>query len=103
MEWDGSVIPSYYAGYIDGWLAEPYYFLQTGTVDVTKDAEGHLSFEINAANSCGVPVHIVYSTPATGVENIYTNAEGAKKQIENGQLVIIRGGKTYNAQGAQVK
>ena len=103
IESDGSVIPSYYAGYIDGWLAEPYYFLQTGTVDVTKDAEGHLSFEINAANSCGVPVHIVYGTPATGVENIYTNAEGAKKQIENGQLVIIRGGKTYNAQGAQVK
>ena len=103
MEWDGSMIPSYYARYVDGWVAEPYYFLQTGTVDVTKDAEGNLSFEINAANSCGVPVHIVYSTPATGVENIYTNAEGAKKQIENGQLVIIRGGKTYNAQGAQVK
>ena len=103
MEWDGSMIPSYYARYVDGWVAEPYYFLQTGTVDVTKDAEGNLSFEINAANSCGIPVHIVYGDAASGVENIDINVVGVKKQIIDGQLVIIRDGKVYNAIGAQVK
>ena len=103
MEWDGSVIPSYYAGYVDGWLAEPYYFFQEGTVEVTEEANNKLSFEINAANSCGIPVHIVYDAAGTGVENIDVNVEGVKKQIMDGQLVIIRGGKTYNAQGAQVK
>ena len=103
MEWDGSMIPSYYARYVDGWVAEPYYFLQTGTVDVTKDAEGNLSFEINAANSCGIPVHIVYGAPTTGFENINVNVDGVKKQLIDGQIVIIRDNKAYNVIGAQLK
>ena len=103
MEWDGSVIPSYYAGYVDGWLVEPYYFFQTGTVEVTKDTEGKLSFEINALNSCNIPVHIVYDATASSVENVDVNVVGVKKQILDGQLVIIRDGKAYNAIGAQVK
>ncbi len=103
MEWDGSVIPSYYAHYVDGWLVEPYYFFQEGTVVVTKETNNKLSFEINALNSCGIPVHIVYDASGTGVENINVNVEGVKKQILDGQLVIIRNGKAYNAIGAQVK
>jgi hypothetical protein len=103
MEWDGSVVPSYYARYADGWVAEPFYFFQTGTVEVTKNADGKLSFEINALNSCNIPVHIVYDAAASGVENIDVNVEGLKKQIIDGQLVIIRDGKAYNAIGAQVK
>lgn len=103
MDWDGSVIPSYYARYVDGWIAEPFYFFQEGTVEVTKDAEGKLAIEINALNSCGIPVHIVYGNVASGMENINVNVEGVKKRIMDGQLVIIRGGKAYNAQGAQVK
>ena len=103
MEWDGSVIPSYYARYVDGYVAEPFYFFQEGTVVVDANAAGQLTLEINAVNSCGIPVHIVYDAAGTGVENIDINVEGVKKQIMDGQLVIIRGGKTYNAQGAQVK
>ena len=103
MDFDGNVMPSYYAGYADGWLVEPFYFFQTGTVEVTKNADGKLSFEINALNSCNIPVHIVYDAAASGVENIDVNVEGLKKQIIDGQLVIIRDGKAYNAIGAQVK
>lgn len=103
MDWEGNVMPSYYAGYADGWLVEPFYFFQTGTVEVTKDTEGKLNFEINAVNSCGIPVHIVYDTTASSVENINVNVVGVKKQILDGQLVIIRDGKAYNAVGAQVK
>ena len=102
MEWDGSVIPSYYAGYVDGWLIEPYYFFQTGTVDVAKDTEGKLSFEINAVNSCGIPVHIVYGNMPSSIENINVNVD-TKKQIVDGQLVIIRNGEAYNVVGARVK
>ena len=103
MEWDGSVVPSYYARYVDGWVAEPFYFFQTGTVEVTKNADGKLSFEINALNSCNIPVHIVYDAAVSSVENIDVNVVGVKKQILDGQLVIIRDGKAYNAVGAQVK
>ena len=103
MEWDGSVVPSYYARYVDGWVAEPFYFFQTGTVEVTKNANGKLNFEINALNSCNIPVHIVYDAAGTGVENTDVNVEGIKKQLLDGRLVIIRDGKVYNAHGAQVK
>ncbi|MBR5854311.1 MAG: hypothetical protein IKY87_01360, partial [Paludibacteraceae bacterium] len=103
MELDGSVIPSYYARYVDGWVAEPFYFFQTGTVVVAKDTEGKLSFEINALNSCNIPVHIVYGNAMSGVENINVNVEGVQKQIIDGQLYIIREGKAFNVMGVQVK
>ena len=103
MEWDGSVIPSYYARYVDGYVAEPFYFFQEGTVVVGTNVDGQLTLEINALNSCGVPVHIVYDATASSVENIDVNVAGVKKQILDGQLVIIRDGKAYNAIGAQVK
>ena len=103
MEWDGSVIPSYYARYVDGYVAEPFYFFQEGTVVVGTNVDGQLTLEINALNSCGVPVHIVYGATASSVENIDVNVAGVKKQILDGQLVIIRDGKAYNAIGAQVK
>jgi hypothetical protein len=58
---------------------------------------------VNAVNSYGVEVHIVFDGTATSLENINVNVEGLRKQIIDGQLVIIRNGKAYNAQGAQVK
>ena len=103
MDWDGSVIPSYYAGYTDGWVAEPFYFFQEGTVAVTKNANGKLNFEINALNSCNIPIHIVYNAATSGVENTPATVESARKQLRNGQLLIMRDGKTYNALGTPVK
>ena len=103
MDWDGSVMPSYYAGYTDGWLEEPFYFFQEGEVVVSENAQGKLAIEINALNSCKVPVHIVYAASATtGVENTEA-ASAVRKQIRHGQLLIMRDGKTYNALGTQVK
>ena len=102
MEWDGTVVPSYYAGYTDGWLVEPFYFFQTGTVDVAKDTEGKLNFEINAVNSCGIQVHIVYGNMPSSIENINVNVD-TKKQIVDGKLVIIHNGEAYNVVGARVK
>lgn len=87
-----------------GWLVEPFYFFQTGTVVVTKDAEGKLAFEINALNSCGISVHIVYGNALSGLENIQVSGiVEAQKMIVDGQLVIVRNGKAYNALGAIVK
>lgn len=100
-----SIYPSFY-----GFLSEdgrgvvtPLYFLVGGTVEV-ENRDGKLYIEVNAVNSYNVPVHIVFdgTKGSTGVENIST-ATSATKMINNGQLVITRGGKVYNAQGAQVK
>jgi hypothetical protein len=74
-----------------------------GTVEVTKTEEGYPYLEVNAVNSYGVEVHIVYDGTTTGLENVNINGEGIRKQIIDGQLMIIRDGKAYNAQGSQVK
>ena len=103
MDWEGNVMPSYYAGYADGWVVEPFYFFQSGTVEVTKNANGKLNFEINALNSCNIPVHIVYDAATSGIENTPATLESVRKQIRNGQLLIMREGKTYNALGISMK
>ena len=103
--WSGSVEPGYYAGITeDGYVTYPFYFLVEGTVDVKKNDDGSLYVEVNAVNSYDVPVHLVYDASATAVENIQSeDINGVKKMMIDGQLVIIRNGKAYNAIGAQVK
>ena len=103
MDWEGNVMPSYYAGYMEEWLLEPFYFFVSGEVVVYKNEAGELALEINALNSCDIPVHIVYDLASTGIENIGTSVVDAEKQIVDGQLLIIRNGKVYNALGAPVK
>jgi hypothetical protein len=101
---DGYVYPSFYANLTeDGYLSDPLWFMVTGTVVAEKLENGNLKIEINALNSCEQPIHIVYEGAGNGLENINVNVEGIRKQIVDGQLVIIRDGKAYNAMGAQVK
>ncbi len=40
--------------------------------------------------------------PSTGVENAEV-AEKAAKRIENGQLIIRKNGKNFNAQGVEIR
>ncbi len=102
------VFPSFYAQMLeDGSLIVPLWLLVGGTVDVTKDEDGNAHLEVNAVNSYGVNVHIVYDgTPIdTSVENIHSQSSmtNSRKVLHHGQLLIMREGKTYNAQGAVVE
>ena len=95
--------PSYYAHYQgDGYLSVPVWCMVSGTVTVEK-VDGKMKMTIDAINSYDQEVKITYDGTTTGVENINVNVEGVRKQIVDGQLVIIRDDKAYNAQGAQVK
>ena len=79
------------------------YCLVDGTVTVKK-VNGKLSFEVDAVNSYDVPVKLYYNVDGTAVENITTDhTNNVVKRLVNGQLFIIRNGKTYNAIGALVK
>ena len=102
-----SMTPSFYSTIVeqDGKLYyDDLYFMVGGTVTVEATAEGKLKLTVDAVNSYGTAVKIAYeAATSTGVENINVNVEGIRKQIVDGQLVIIRDGKAYNAQGAQVK
>jgi hypothetical protein len=98
-----SIYPSFY-GFMseDGkGIVTPLYFLVGGTVEV-ENRDGKLYIEVNAINSYEVPIHIVYDPSGTAVEDINASTVGAKKAIQNGQLIIIRNGETFNAVGAKL-
>ena len=60
--------------------------------------------EIHGKNSYDVPIHIIYDGSTTDVENIQTeDTMGSQKRIMDGQLMIIRHGKTYNALGSCIE
>ena len=102
IQGDGSLGKSFYSTH-DGEYFTSLYFLVGGTVKVTKK-DGKLHFEMHAVNSYDVPVHIIYEAPATEIENVkLENMMGASKRIINGQLIIIKDGVVYNAQGAVVE
>ena len=98
---DGSLGKTFYATH-DGEYFTSFYFLTSGTVIIGKK-DGKLCFEINALNSYDIPVHIIYESSTTAVENISKEKINSQKKIEDGQLMIIRNGKTYNALGTQVE
>lgn len=103
IQGDG-VWPSFYAQLLeDGSLVVPLWLLVDGTVEVTKDDAGQPYMEVNAVNSYGVAVHIVFDGRATALEDIPSASPQIRKQIVNGQFVIMNNGETYNATGARIK
>lgn len=57
-----------------------------------------------ATNTCTTPAKksLTITKESTGVENVTTGANTVK-MVRNGQLVIVRGDKTFNALGQEVK
>ena len=102
VQGDG-VWPSFYAQMYDGELAVPLWLLVSGSVEVSKDEAGNPRLEVNAFNSYGVPVHIVYEGSGTGVENIPADNHTTQKILIDGQFYILQQGKIYNTMGAQIQ
>jgi hypothetical protein len=103
----GGPIQSYFCyTYVEGdyiyFDEEGLYCLVDGTVTVEK-VDGKLKVEVDAVNSYDLPVKLHYNAAETAVENVMTDKTNVSKRIVNGQLLIIRNGETYNANGALVK
>jgi hypothetical protein len=79
------------------------WLLVDGTVEVTKTEDGKPYLEVNAVNSYGVEVHIVYDGTATGVTDIHKPVNDTRKVLRDGLLLIIREGKTFNVVGQSVR
>jgi hypothetical protein len=64
-----------------------------------------LRIEIDAVNSYKVPIHIVYDGTLKGsaVEHVSSEDVTTDKVLRNGQLIIIKDGVEYNAQGAVIQ
>ena len=98
------VFPSYYAQLLGEDLVIPLWLLVDGTVEVAKTEDGYPSLEVNAVNSYGVEVHIVYDgTPLeAGVKDIPMSDVDTRKVMRDGQLLIIRQNQTFNILGVSL-
>ena len=94
-------LPSVALTYDAEGYADKYWFLSEGTAVVESDGT-ELRVTVEAKNAYGKSVKAVIGTLSTGINEINANVK-AEKAIENGQLVIIRNGVRYNAQGAVVE
>ena len=96
-EW-GTLIPSF-AGIVDD---EGYYdkvwYIVSGTVTISE-----VAIVVNAVNSFGksVTATITLASKPTAVENTKANVQSAIKTLRNGQLIIRKGGKFFNAVGVE--
>ena len=86
-------------GYLD---PNGLYCLVDGTVTIEK-VNGKMKVEVDAVNSYDISVKLHYNPAASAVEDITTGNTNINKRLINGQLLIIRNGETYNANGALVK
>lgn len=84
------------------------YLLTTANTLAPADGESWLRafrayFNLSSSLPAGVPARIVTApTVTTGMSNTI-NGEKATKNLENGQLVIIRDNKKYNVQGIRLQ
>lgn len=103
---------AYLSGSFTGILTEDYnisinglYFLVSGTVTVSYNDSKQIKIEVAAKNSYGLDIDITYDASATSaVENVDSNTSvSIQKVLRNGQVLILRGNKTYTVLGEEVK
>lgn len=100
---DGSLAPSYYAHFNEeGKVTTPFYFFESGTVTVEYNGK-NTKITVEAKNSYEVPIHIVYDSSLTAIENTTDDATKATKFLRNGQLYIRTADHLYNASGALLR
>lgn len=102
---DGSTVyPTFYGTLTDdNQLNVPLFLCTAGTVEVAFDDAGNIKLNVNATNTWGRTAKIKVNWSA-GVEDITADkAEGVRKVIENGRIVILKDGHKYNTLGIEVK
>lgn len=82
---------------------EKFWFLYEGSATIAYNEEGALQMVINAKNTAGnvLTITIDEDPSLTGCENAEA-AVKVVKAVENGQLIINRGGEKYNVVGAKL-
>ena len=96
----GQYIYGSFAGSLDdeGYINIPLWLMVEGTVTVTESGV----IEVAATNTWGQSISSRLGEYLESIDNIDANAT-ATKAIRDGQLIIIKNGVKYNAQGAIVK
>ena len=81
----------------------PIYFMVSGNA-VVENADGALKITVDAVNSYDRPIHVVINAGVqTALDNTTADKVAAQKVVKDGQVYILRNGKTYTVTGAEVE
>ncbi len=78
------------------------YYLQTGYLDLRPDGE-NLLVTLEAESVNGSKFKIIYDATKAGLESVQTNDTQIEKLVRDGQVIILRNGKTYNVLGTELR
>ena len=84
----------------EGYVIDPFWYLVSGTVIV--DVDGNI--DVDAVNSYNRTIRCHLRKASEAVEDVTAEkANGTIKHLRDGQVLILRGDKTYTLQGQEVK
>ena len=104
----GNVLIPCYLLLIDaeGW-AHAVWYIVGGTIRIAYDAQQAPVLSGTCTTYFGSTINFTYGDIDNGVEDVVVESQKSKvesrKVVRDGQLLIIRDGRTYNAQGLQIK
>lgn len=99
----GYIYPSFYTALTEkGEVTTPIYFIESGTVEVEYIGE-NTKITVNAYNSFNVPIHIVYDSSLTALDEATDSAVRATKVLRDGRLYIRTADHLYDASGMLLK
>ena len=81
---------------------ETSYYLRTGYLDLQPDGE-NLLITLEAESVNGSKFKIIYDATKAGLESVKTNDTQIEKLVRDGQVIILRNGKTYNVLGTELR
>ena len=102
-----SISPSFFATVASDeegklFYSDPLYFMVDGTVTVEKK-DAKMRLVVDAVNSFGVKVYIVYDEIHTNLSASREDEVHVVKHLQDGQLIIHRGDKSYTVLGVSVE
>lgn len=99
----GYIYPSFYTALTSkGEVTTPIYFLESGTVEVEHVGDD-TRITVNAYNSFKVPVHVVYDSSLTALDDATDTTVRAVKFVRNGRMYILTADHLYDASGTLLK
>lgn len=97
---NNSIVGSVCGDYTSQGMNVPCFFVATGTVKV-EAANGKLRLTVEAQNTNGLPIRVVYegTTGMTALENTAADTVAVRKIVRDGQVYILYGTDTYTTTG----
>lgn len=97
------LIPCFAAIANENGYANQLWFIVSGTIHLSYDEAGKPVLSGECTSYYGSTIRFTYQPQPEGLEEVQRNKVQSTKALRDGQIIIIRNGKTYNVSGQKVE